>query len=451
MRKRNKRAGQIDDFWPSKKPGRTGPNDSWCLTWYEAGQTRHKSLNTTDFNEACKLVAQHALTHGNSGETSRDAVQISAVIARYWEEHAWNIPSARTQREMLNKWNEYWGGKSVRHITRGEQDKFRKFLGEGRLAPSTIDAYLSAGRAALNWAVNHERLESAPKIWLTETEEDRRARPPMALPITPDLAAKLFDAVTERTLMTFLMLCMCTLARPGAIYDLRREQYDSDAGTLNMNPPNRRQTKKYRPILLVPPSLKPWLEAETDPKAFIVTKAGSNMKNLNASLKAVLQRANLPSNIAGYSFRHGLSRWMRKQKVPEEQIDHYLGHLPRGGAKMTRVYAPFEAEHCPEACEAIEKFVAEVRSMLKVSNLDDPDALDKVQEAKGRKANGTLSPDRKKALVAAISNGLGNQEAKRVFGISDPTYYRYKHMQFGRQPHPFRAKRVPTLEDKSEN
>jgi integrase/ACT domain-containing protein len=365
---------------------------------------------------------------------------MAKILQVYWEEHARNIPSADSARRELDIWNEFWGDMTVEDVTRANQDRFRKFIGEGRLKPSTIDRILTTGRAALNWAVNHEMLESAPKIWLVETEEERRDRPRKGRPIEPEEAARLFDAIDEPHIMNYFMLAMCTLGRPGALLDVRREQYDHVAGTLNLNPPNRKQTKKYRANVLVAPSLKPWLESVTDPKALYVTRTGSRIRDLNHEIKPILDKAGLPSDITGYCFRHGLSQWLRDSNVPENQIDHYLGHLPQGGAKMTRIYARFGPKHCQEACQAIERYVTEVRSRLKVANLDDPAVVTAIAKAKARCNNGTLTDSRRDAIRAAIRDGIGHNEALRVFGISSPTFYKYRNEVLGK-PTPAESRR----------
>jgi len=122
---------------------------------------------------------------------------------------------------------------------------------------------------------------------------------------------------------------------------------------------------------------------------------------------------------------------MRKHKVPEEQIDHYLGHLPRGGAKMTRIYAPFEAEHCEEARAAIEAFVTEVRKYVKVADLDNPHALASSVTPKGRRRNGRLSKDAVKELEDLIRAGVGYRAVCDRFDISSPAFYKHRDRIFG--------------------
>lgn len=376
-------------------------------------------------------VAEHALGHNKPKNASREEVLMGPLLAAYWEEHGKSLPSARTTRRNLTQWIDYWGDRTVSELTKNEQTKFRKHLGEGRLKPATIDQVLSSGKAALNHAVDNEVLASFPRIRMIETEEDRRDRDPMAIPISPIQTARLLDAVKNQRLFLFIMIAANTLSRPCAIYDLRRAQFDGSTNIVNLNPAGRRQTKKYRPKVLVTPSLKPWLENEADPQGFYISRNTGRIGSIRASWDKAVLDAGLPKGIAPYSFRHGLSRWIRRSKIPEEQLDQYLGHLPKGASKMTGVYAPMEPEYSADACAAIEAFMAEVRRHVKTANLDDPKAL-LAENDLGRIANGGLGEARLRKLHDLINAGVGLTEICQRVGVSTTLVYRHRKRLTGR-------------------
>jgi hypothetical protein len=56
-------------------------------------------------------------------------------------------------------------------------------------------------------------------------------------------------------------MATATWARPDAIYDLTSAPRNQAAGVLNVNPPGRRQTKKYRPKIPLARQMRPWLDA----------------------------------------------------------------------------------------------------------------------------------------------------------------------------------------------
>jgi hypothetical protein len=65
-----------------------------------------------------------------------------------------------------------------------------------------------------------------------------------------------------------------------------------------------------------------------------------------------------------------MARELRKRRVPAEQISYILGHLPKGSAATTSIYAPYEPDFCAEA--VIDDITDEVRSHLKLVNIDQP-------------------------------------------------------------------------------
>jgi hypothetical protein len=122
---------------------------------------------------------------------------------------------------------------------------------------------------------------------------------------------------------------------------------------------------------------------------------------------------------------------MNDSGVPEKQIDYYLGHLPTGGTKQTKIYAPDKAEHSREACIAIEAFMAEVRKHIKTANLDDPNAL-RMEEQGGRMANGRLTDHKLRDLHALIRARVGIVEICQRIGISSTLVYRHRKKLTGK-------------------
>src|SRR6266404_5130061 len=90
---------QIGSFWLSKKPGRTGADDVWCRTWYDADarQTRRVGLGTTDFQEATLRLAAWVIANERTHNAAPERVLIESVLLNYWNDHAKHLPSAKTQ------------------------------------------------------------------------------------------------------------------------------------------------------------------------------------------------------------------------------------------------------------------------------------------------------------------------------------------------------------------
>jgi|GEM_PF-480938 len=429
MRKSNfsspPKPGQIGSYWLSKKPGRDGTADAWCRTWYDRRkrQTCRVSLGTTDFQAASLQLANWVVENDkNGGETRADKVLIERVLINYWVDHAQKLPSASTAWNGLAYWQEFWQGKTVAEITPHEQKQFRKWLAGKGIDDGGVDRVLADGRAALNRAVKWQELAAAPHIFAVQTAQDRRAREPMGRPIVPQEMALLLDAANSRHMLSYLVIAMNTLARPGAILDLRAAQFDETHNRIDLNPPGRKQNKKHRPVLAVSPTLKPWLQTVTDPSQRYVTYGRAAVKSIKTAWQLLVQEAGLDERVLPYSIRHGMAREMRKRKVPGDQISIFLGHLPKNSDATTSIYAPYEPEYCSEAIAAIEDVMTEIRRHLKRANIDQP-IVDAAALAKSipSKTKRGVGDAKREEIRFMILSGLPHKEVVRRSGVSSGT------------------------------
>jgi len=416
--------GQIGNYWLSKKPGREHADGAWCRTWYDrrSRQTCRVSLGTTDFQEASLVLATWVVENDRAAKGRPDQVTIDNVLMTYWGDHAQHLPSSRTQWNGLSYWTEFWTGRMVADITPNEQRRFRQWLKSKGANASGIDRILSVGRAALNRAVKWQELSEAPHIFSLETVEERRSREPKGRPIAAIELARLMDAAKSRHMLAYLVIAANTLARPGAILDLRRVQFDEPNCRLDLNPPGRRQNKKFRPILPVTPTLLPWLQGDVEPNARYVAYARAPIESISHAWQLLREEAGIDEKVRPYSIRHGMARELRKRKVPSEQISLFLGHLPKGSDATTSIYAPYEPDYCAEAVAAIESVMAEVRRHLKRADIDQP-RLNAAELAKTivSKTEYGVGDTKRKEVRFLILSGLPHAEVVKRSGVSGGT------------------------------
>ena len=417
--------GQIGNYWLSKKPGRERAPDAWCRTWYDqrTRQTCRISLGTADFQEASLALANWVIANDRGDNDTRpDQVLIENVLLTYWLEHAQKLPSASTAWNGLAYWQEFWHRLPVSAITPKEQRRFRKWLADKNIGDGGIDRILSDGRAALNRAVKWQELREAPHIFGIQTAEDKRSREPKGRPIVPKEMALLFDAANSRHMLTYLVIATNTLARPGAVLDLRGAQFDELHRRIDLNPPGRKQNKKFRPVLAVTPTLLPWLQIVTDPIQRYVTYGRAPIKSIKHAWELLVKEAGLDDRVQPYSIRHGMAREMRKRKVPKEQISIFLGHLPKDSDATTSIYAPYEPDYCSEAIAAIEDVMVEVRKHLKRANINQP-VLDAQALAKTipSRTKGGVGDAKREEIRFLILSGLPHAEVVKRSGVSSGT------------------------------
>ncbi len=359
-RKPEPRPGQIGEYWPSKRPGYESDGESWHRTWYdaEARQTRRVSLGEADFGRACDALLDWFVKNKRPVKAAREDILIDEVLAWYWEEHAKHLASAASEKRFIDAWLRFWAGRSVSEITRLEQVAFRADLVKGRnIGVASIDRMLATGRAAILHAVNLERLESAPKIYMQQTKEQKRSAKPKGRPLKIAELVTLFDKVRSAHAFMYLMLAVGTLARPGAILQAGPAQYDPEYHLLALNPEGRAQNRKRRPLIPVAPTLRPWLEACTG-RTFVQYRGGA-IKSIRGIFQTFTEDLGAP--VAPYSIRHTVARQARRQRVPGEELQLFLGHLPDD--EVTAIYAPYEPDYLTGMVDAIEEVYAQVAKL----------------------------------------------------------------------------------------
>jgi integrase len=118
-------------------------------------------------------------------------------------------------------------------------------LGKG-LKPTYV--LLTILKAAVRRAWNRRELSTAPHIAFLEAKSTSTKGRPLK---PSEIAALLSSAAPHMEAM--LMICLGTACRPAAACDLTWSQIDLEAGLIDLNPAGRMQTKKYRPVVRIPP------------------------------------------------------------------------------------------------------------------------------------------------------------------------------------------------------
>ena len=375
MSNKRRRRAEIGGYWLSRRDN--SPN--WCRTWFDPAtrQTRRASLGTDDFQRAELKLAAWIAKNAEVRDQRPADLPLATVLTRYWYGHAKDLPSSVQAKIELRYWSDFFGADMVADLTPTRQEAFVEHLRGLGHSTGYISRILSTGRAAIRRAHKRGELLAAPFIADVETSEDRRVKDPKGRPLTIEEIAALFDAADQPHVFMFLLLACCTLARPEAILDLTTFQRDRDAGTIDLNPAGRRQTKKFRPLIPEAETLTPWLDQaeETMRQAAAerarrgsskvvapnyVAWAGRRLKSIKTAWRKLRADAELDETVQPYSIRHTMAREMRRRRVPLEQRQAFLGHLPRGSARTTAIYAPDQPQYLSDAVEAIDDIMAAV-------------------------------------------------------------------------------------------
>lgn len=322
--------------------------------WYDqrTGATRRRSLGTEVLSEAKEAIITLVGSAQRDGSKSPDRVMISVALDHYYENDIKEKPSADIAFRAIVLMNEYLAEKigttaAVSAFGPIRQKEFMQWCvtNYGHTA-GTIARHLSVVSAAFRFGrrlsivrdgFGNEQeiqlLDAAPDVITQSTRVAELMSIPDSTPRdwlpTYKQLGSFIDAIDKRqeNLFRFVILALNTWARPEAIIDLRiARQVNREFGTVNLNPPGRRQTDKYRPVIRLTDNLAGWID-EWDSDAPL-TWDGAPI----TTMKKTFKRHAVDCGLVLFTqdtLRHFMATHVRRSKQPpvsQEQRDAWLGH-----------------------------------------------------------------------------------------------------------------------------
>jgi len=288
---------------------------------------------------------------------------LATVLARYWERHGQHLASAARTKQALGLWLEHFGEIAVDELQSiPRQQVFQDWLRGKKMSPATIHRVLTVGKAALNHAKRSGDLPNPPYIQ-TIPKSQRQAKAPLGRPLEIEEIVKLLSEAKPESLRLFIVYSLATAARPDAVLELALDQCDVDRRLIHLNPPDRIQSNKHRPIVRMPELLVPITEKlKAQPgKVFVVGNNDQPQKSIRTAWRRARSAAGLGDQVNPYSLRHTVARWLRQKGVDPLQISGQLGHQHENMSDVTSVYAPYDPSYQDEACAAINQLLLALR------------------------------------------------------------------------------------------
>src|SRR6202012_5170771 len=166
------------------------------------------------------------------------------------------------------------------------------------------------------------------------------------------IAALLFHG--NHNVRKAIWLMLGTACRPSSAFEYDWAGTDFDAELMDLNPPGREQTAKYRPIVKMPPTLKTYLMQFNYREGVMIQRANRPIRLWETAWRNARKLAGLGKGCNPYSIRHTVARWLRAAGVPKWEIENQMGH---NMLSTTDIYAPHEPEYLAHACAAIERLM----------------------------------------------------------------------------------------------
>lgn len=349
MGRYTKREHAAGKFWLDKRPN----SPAYCICWVDGRQVKRRSTGTDDLNEAIWSLKAHYLAEDTPAIQDVTSVPVANVLRAYFEQHGQHVPARKWLKYAVEHWIRFYGdAESVWAATRAPRmERFIDDLRQRSLRPASINAILTAGRAALNRA--WRRSEISRQVFVPSVKVTKVA--PKGRPLSDQECAAWLDASAPH-FHSLLFICLATGSRPEAVKELRWSQVDFEDALLHLNPEEREQTSKHRPVVKMPPTLSAYLGQLPRESDFVVSYRGRGVSRYYTALGESRRRAGLDERVNLYRPRHTVARWLRKERVPFEEVAGQLGHRVQGFT-ITEIYAAYSPDYQALATAAIERFL----------------------------------------------------------------------------------------------
>lgn len=355
--------------------------------WYDkrTGATRRRTLGTEILSEAQEKIIELVGESRLDGSKSPSSVMIRVALDHYYENDAKNKPSADQAFRAIVLVNEYLSEKIVPTAAVSafgplRQKEFMLWCASkhGHTA-GTIARNLAVVSAAFRFgrrlSVMRDAFGNEHEIQLLESAPDITTQPKRVAELTslaPSMPrdwlpsfkqlGQFIDAIDKRqeNLFRFVILALNTWARPEAILDFRPSvQINREFGTLNLNPPGRRQTKKYRPTIRLTDNLTGWLDEWGDGAPMIWD--GKPVTTMKRTFKRLAVDCGM-DRFTQDTIRHFMATYVRRSKAPpvsQEQRDMWLGH---DESRTANWYEHTDPDYLSEAMQATDNIIRDLQA-----------------------------------------------------------------------------------------
>jgi integrase len=284
----------------------------YAIAWRDKGKRRRFRLEATDKPTA--EAEARAWWKRNTGAAST----VGGIVEAYIEARELaGIASTPRQRDAWKAMKPFWGRVDPAMI---DEEMTKEYVRRRDRAEATTRYELTMLSVALRWAVKSELIEKAPTVWRPEAPERRERH------LSTKDFAKWFKEVRAPHARLYVELALATIARPSAILELTWQQVDWEHGTINLNPPGRRQTKKRRPIVALDAETMGLLEEahEAAQSDYIIERGGKRVGNIKKAFQAASARSGI--HVTPYTLRHTGAVWAAERGTPMAELAQFMGH-----------------------------------------------------------------------------------------------------------------------------
>lgn len=379
--------------------------ETYYVCWTEHGRPRRRSTGTRDHKLAQEALAKHILEHDQPRDQRAAEVTVTSVVLRYWQHRGRKLASKDTVRRALRAVTTHLALVTIADFTVPVQERFVELLRAEGHRDNTIDRWVGVVQSALNWAQDRGEVRGVP----AKLRRPRAADGEGERPATIEELRALCAAATQEHHRRFLALAIGTAGRPNALLDLDWSRVNFDEHTVDLRNPAKAQNTKRRARVPMAPTLEAFL-AERKSVGPVIQWRGKALKGHRTAYDTLAELAGVTAG--AYGLRKAVATWMRREGVPEWDVQGMLGH--RTGRGITDRYAHWRPEYMRAAADSVERLfrvigAAWLASPLPVSGAPQRISLQvpiAIGETGGRTWDRTTDPYHVKDQIEAAIQSL---------------------------------------------
>jgi integrase len=310
----------------------------YAIVWHdEAGTRRRQRLYASD-RAGAEAEARQSWRLGDKATKTCGAI----VTAYHADRLANNVVSLSRMKDAWKAMRAFWEDVLPEAI---DEEMSKAYATQRRAGDATIRYELSHLAVALRWADAKKIIERAPAIWRPAAPERKERH------LSRDAFKKLLAGTVAPHARLYMLLGIFTAARPSAILDLTWDRIDFDRGTLNLNPPGRRQTAKRRPVVALNDQALEALRLAYLARQcqYVIERGAKKVANIKKAFQAASERSGVYAT--PYSLRHTSAVWMAEAGIPMSQIAQFMGH--DDSATTEKHYARYSPGFLKDAANAL--------------------------------------------------------------------------------------------------
>ncbi len=302
----------------------------------EHGKRHRRRLDATDRQSATSEA--RALWE----QADESPVTVGRIVNAYLDSKQETMASIERRRDAWKAMRSFWENVDPARI---DSDMCKAYRKTRRAGDATVRLELGMLSTALGAAVGNQ-IAAKPKMWLPPAPERKERH------LTPQQFNRLLNGVVAPHAKLYMMLGVFTMARPSALLDLQWSQVDFIRNTIDLNPAERRQTAKRRPVVNMNAMLRADLAEAFEARdgVYVISRGGKQVGSIKKAFQAAGGRSGV--HATPYTLRHTGAVWAAERGMPMAEIAQFMGH--DDDRTTSKHYARFSPDYLRGVANALE-------------------------------------------------------------------------------------------------